>query len=82
MCLLFVVLITHLLYLFHKSCVFYVCEAVKVDRMNAAVMTGRGFIKIGNWGLYSIEYYVESVGSTDVLNMEMCSITVVTSINY
>lgn len=46
----------------------YVCEAVKVDRINAAVMTGRGFIKIRNWGLYSIQYYVESVDSTDVLN--------------
>lgn len=54
------------------------CEAVKVDRINAAVMTGRGFIKIRNWGLYSIQYYVESVDATNVLNMEVCSITVVT----
>lgn len=59
----------------------YVCEAVKVHHINAAVMTGRGFIKI-SWGLYSLQYYVESVDSTDVLNTEECSITVVTSINY
>lgn len=58
---------------------FSVCEAVadqEVDCINAAVMTGRGFIR--NWGLYSIQYYVESVDSMDVLNMEVCSITVVT----
>lgn len=58
----------------------YVCEAVKVHHINAAVMTGRGFIKIRSWGLYSLQYYVESVDSTDVLNTEECSI--ITSINY
>lgn len=83
MCLLFVVLITNLYFFLEMLCFLdsYVCEAVKVDHINAGVMTGRGFIKIRNWGLYSIQY-VESVDSMGVLSTEVCSITVVTSINY
>lgn len=57
---------------------FYVCDAVKVDRMSAAVMTERGFIKIRKWGLYSRQYYGESVDSKDGLNTEVCSVIVVT----